>query len=142
MGAQVRLSGEQKEEALRVLLDTHFVIWIAEARKSLTLPAQTILADPEASFHVSAATFWEMSITHAKGKLPLSLSPPQMAAAMERLGVSHLHVTHEHANAALDEAPMTDDPFDRLLLAQCQVEGMRLLTLDKKLRRHPLALRI
>jgi PIN domain nuclease of toxin-antitoxin system len=52
-----------------------------------------------------------------------------------------LNVDHRHAVEALEELPPTRDPFDRLLLAQCQVEGMRLVTLDRALARHPLAWR-
>ncbi len=57
------------------------------------------------------------------------------------MGISLLDIDHHHVLAELDPEPATRDPFDRLLLAQCQVEGMQLVTIDRALAGHPLAWR-
>jgi PIN domain nuclease of toxin-antitoxin system len=127
---------------MKILLDTHFIIWISEGADRLSPSARAAIQDDRSEFHVSAASFWEISIKRAKGKLASLIAPSLLAEAMERGGAHHLDVTQDHANAILKVPPPTSDPFDRLLLAQCQVEGMHLMTADASLTGHPLALKM
>jgi PIN domain nuclease of toxin-antitoxin system len=64
-----------------------------------------------------------------------------LAGFLETIGTVLLPISRDHVLAEVDPAPETRDPFDRLLLAQCQVEGMRLVTRDRALAAHPLAWR-
>ncbi|MFN3634294.1 MAG: type II toxin-antitoxin system VapC family toxin [Rhizobium rhizophilum] len=90
---------------------------------------------------VSVASVWEIAIKSRLGKLetgiPLTDIPANLrSGGLEILGIEAAHVLH-----TLDPEPPTRDPFDRLLLAQCHVEGLQLVTVDRALVDHPLALR-
>jgi PIN domain nuclease of toxin-antitoxin system len=91
---------------------------------------------------VSVASLWEIAIKHALGKLELKLKLEKFAGYFESLGFSILSIDQRHAVEQLKPLPDTNDPFDRLLLAQCQIENMRLVTVDRALARHPLAWRV
>ena len=123
-----------------LLLDTHFVIWLLgiddppkDARKAM--------GNIGGSRAVSIASIWEIGIKLALGKLtfdrPLAAAVDDLSASGARL----LPVTLAHAAHVLPDPPVTRDPFDRMLLAQCDVEGMRLLTVDRALAEHRLAAR-
>jgi PIN domain nuclease of toxin-antitoxin system len=89
---------------------------------------------------VSAASLWETAIKTRLGKLDPGMPLSDIAGYLEAVGLSILAVEARHALATADPEPPTRDPFDRLLLAQCQVEGLRLATIDRALLDHPLAL--
>lgn len=127
---------------MRLLLDTHIIIRLVEPGRPIPTRVLQALEDVRAELHVSAASFWEMSIKFAKRKIALAMPPAAMAEAMSRLGAQHLAVTHAHGCAELAIVPETADPFDRILLAQCQIEDMRLVTTDTALKAHPLALKV
>lgn len=84
---------------------------------------------------------WEIAIKDRLGKLPMRTSPQSLPEALAAAGIAILGINYRHVLAGLDPEPATRDPFDRLLLAQCQVEGMRLVTVDRVLAAHPLAWR-
>jgi PIN domain nuclease of toxin-antitoxin system len=115
---------------VRVLLDTHLLLWaLSQPSKLSTAIRKQILA---AEVYVSAASIWEISIKSAIGKL--DASPSKVLAGIEPAGFSLLPVTGEHA-AKVAELPMLHkDPFDRMLVAQASVEPMLLLTNDAALR--------
>ncbi|HZK99864.1 MAG TPA: type II toxin-antitoxin system VapC family toxin [Caulobacteraceae bacterium] len=125
---------------MRLLFDTHILIAIIEGRANV-LPERLrgLIEDPAGAFHVSVVSLWEIAIKHRLGKLKLSTSLhalPQMVASM---GMELMPIIAGHVLAAIQPEPPTHDPFDRLLLAQCQCEGLRLVTLDRALASHPLA---
>lgn len=125
---------------MRLLLDTHIVL--AEFGQGDAVPPADIrrrLDDPASDLYVSVATLWEIAIKYRLGKLDLSVD---LQSFPELLRVSRLHlveISARHALADVFPEPPTRDPFDRLLLAQCQTEGFRLVTLDRALAGHPLA---
>lgn len=125
-----------------LLLDTNILIPLLEER-SETLPAtlrQALEAfGPDCT--VSSASLWEMSIKMRAGKLKLCSALPAIPGLIDGLGLRRLSVSFQHAIAEIAPQPSTRDPFDRLLLAQCAVEGMRLVTLDRALAEHPYAWR-
>lgn len=90
----------------------------------------------------SVASLWEMNIKIGIGKLELGASAYDFAKYLEKLNLLWLPINLEHAAAVLDTIPYTRDPFDRMLLAQCQVEGMKLVTVDRLLADHPLAAQV
>jgi PIN domain nuclease of toxin-antitoxin system len=115
---------------MRVLLDTHLLLWaLSQPSKLSAATRKRIVA---AEVFVSAASIWEVSIKSALGKL--TANPSEVLAGIEPAGFSVLPVTGEHA-AKVAELPMLHrDPFDRMLVAQASTEPMLLLTNDEVLR--------
>ena len=128
---------------MRVLLDTHVVL--ALLRRSLAERHPRIaqsLADPSTIGLVSVASLWETAIKARLGKLEPGMALEDIAGYLEAIGLSILPIETRHVIVTAAPEPDTRDPFDRMLLAQCQVEGLRLVTMDRALTRHPLALEI
>jgi PIN domain nuclease of toxin-antitoxin system len=114
---------------VRILLDTHLLLWALGAPARLPTRAQTLIADGDV--YVSAASIWEISIKSALGKL--TAEPREVLAALGPAGFIELPVTGEHAAHVLHLPPIHRDPFDRLLVAQALAEPMLLLTNDAAL---------
>lgn len=111
---------------MRILLDTHLLLW-ALADPARLPPTARRLIDQSEVF-VSAASIWEISIKAALGKL--TADPRDVVASLGPAGFQSLAITGEHAARAAGLPPIHRDPFDRLLVAQAIVEPMRLLTTD------------
>lgn len=126
----------------RLLLDTHIVLALLRRSFDQQFPAiSKRLGFGDVAGFVSVTTLWEIAIKSRLGKLetgiPLTDIPANLrSGGLEILGIEVAHVLH-----TLDPEPPTRDPFDRLLLAQCHVEGLRLVTIDRALVDHPLAFR-
>ena len=111
---------------MNLLLDTHVLLWWL-AGEALSEEATVRIADPEALVAVSAASVWEIAIMAAVGKLRLN------GAVTEHVvenGFEPLPITFRHAEIAGALPPHHRDPFDRMLVAQAQSEGLRLATRD------------
>jgi PIN domain nuclease of toxin-antitoxin system len=119
---------------VRFLLDTHVVLWALEDHPRLAPAARALLADPANEFWVSAASAWEIAIKVALGKLALRQPLANFESAVVEAGFETMDVTMRHAAAAAQVATRHADPFDRLLLAQCEVETLKLLTADRHLK--------
>ena len=127
---------------MRLLLDTHvFLALIGAGSADLPAHVAAVLEDDDAEPHLSAASLWEIAIKFRLGKLGLTTELDALPELLEDLGVRIVPIDERHALAAVKPEPMTRDPFDRMLLAQCQVEGLRLVTIDRALVSHPLAAR-
>jgi PIN domain nuclease of toxin-antitoxin system len=101
--------------------------------KRLSQPTRTLLQDPENQLFLSAASSWEIAIKYALGKLPLPLPPVEyVLSRMETSGTSPLPVQHSHALYAGSLPRHHADPFDRLLIAQAQLENLGILTADRQ----------
>jgi PIN domain nuclease of toxin-antitoxin system len=127
---------------MRLLLDTNILLALPPGLSSA--PAQRIPAavhSPDNSCFASVVSLWEVAIKRRVKKLDLAGSTAELADFFDTAGIALLPITREHVLAELEAEPGTRDPFDRLLLAVCQVEGMRLVTLDRALAAHPLAWR-
>jgi PIN domain nuclease of toxin-antitoxin system len=116
---------------LKVLLDTHTLLWFAVTDPRLSGPAMALIMDPANEKLVSPASYWEIAIKISVKKY--SLSKPFemfMEEAIDKNGFGYLHVVPKHA-AALTTLPFHHrDPFDRLLIAQAIVEGIPILSSD------------
>ena len=125
---------------MRLLLDTHIVVSVVNERTS-DLPARlrATLADPESEFYVSVASLWEIAIKWRLGKLKLSSDLELLPNVLTSGGLELIMINEHHVLATVQPDPLTRDPFDRLLLAQCKVEDLRLLTIDRALVSHILA---
>jgi PIN domain nuclease of toxin-antitoxin system len=117
---------------VRLLLDTHCWIWMLGDPQRLSEASRQLVRSPEASLFLSAVTAWEIAIKFAAGKLRLPQLPSIFVA--QCLGedqLAALPILHSHALRA-GELPLHHrDPFDRLLIAQAQLEGLTLLTADR-----------
>jgi PIN domain nuclease of toxin-antitoxin system len=124
---------------MKLLLDTHIVLSIVNERIA-ELPAtlRGVLADPDSEFFVSVASLWEIAIKWRLGKLKLSGDLELLPAIVTSGGIELLPINEHHVLATIRPEPMTRDPFDRLLLAQCSVEELRLVTVNRALIQHPL----
>ena len=125
---------------MRVLLDTHVVLWALADSDKLSAKARAVLADADNECWVSSASVWEIAIKIMLGKYELGQPLDRLEEAIEDAGFRTLDVTMRHAAAIEGVVVAHADPFDRLLLAQCEVETLRLLTADKTLARLPVAL--
>ena len=127
---------------MRLLLDSNiFVPVVRGERDKLAAQLNLLFGVPANDVFVSVASVWEIAIKVRLGKLVLKSPLLQLPDTVASYGCTILPIDQRHAVEDLVEQPNTNDPFDRILLAQCQVEGMRLVTTDRVLQRHPLAWR-
>ena len=126
---------------MRLLLDTHIVLWALADSPRLSVRARELLADPANECWVSAASVWEIAIKVVIGKHQLGFSVRELPDAISEVGLRALDVRPRHASAIAAVNVPHADPFDRLLVAQCEVETLRLLTADAVLGELPMALR-
>jgi PIN domain nuclease of toxin-antitoxin system len=125
---------------MRLLLDSNVVLPIVrKEREKLSAHINLLLSASSNDMFVSVASLWEIAIKVRLGKLPLGMPVWQLPVAAMAFGYTLLAIDHRHAVEDLLDRPATNDPFDRMLLAQCHVEGMRLVTTDRALQQHPLA---
>jgi PIN domain nuclease of toxin-antitoxin system len=122
---------------MRLLLDTNVLIPLLEGRVVGRL-RETLVA-PETELYASVASLWEMAIKSRVGKLRLTVPLQQLPDVIAATGASLLSINPAHVLALPEPEPATRDPFDRLLLAQCMIEGLRFVTLDRALVSHPLS---
>jgi PIN domain nuclease of toxin-antitoxin system len=115
---------------VRIVLDTHVLLWSLLAPKRLTPRERELIGGGEVL--VSAATIWEIGIKAAMGRL--DCNPRQILDAIQPAGFEHLAVSGQHAVLAASLPRLHTDPFDRMLIAQAQVESALLVTRDTALR--------
>ena len=118
---------------MRLLLDTHVFLWWNWADPRLPVAMRAAVASPANEVFVSAASVWEIAIKRATGKLAF-MQP--IALAIEGHGFSRLAISVEHAEWAGRLPTLHRDPFDRLLVAQAQLEGLTLVTVDEEILRY------
>ncbi|GAB3829082.1 type II toxin-antitoxin system VapC family toxin [Kribbella italica] len=111
----------------RLLLDTHVVLWWLSDSDELSLGVKDLI-DSELEVYVSVASLWEISIKTAAGKLRM---PEHWLDVIGQSGLLELPIRAHHAAEAGQLPPLHRDPFDRLLIAQAQHEGLTLVTRDK-----------
>lgn len=125
---------------MNLLLDSNIVVPLTRRElKKLNPKIVSLLESFEGFVYVSAASLWEIAIKTRLGKLDPLVPLEDIPGYIEDLGFALMDITPRHAIEDLRQVPDTRDPFDRLLLGQCQVENLRLVTIDPKLLAHPLA---
>ena len=118
---------------MRVLLDTHVLLWLLYKPERLSAVARNTLEDPGNELLFSAASVWEIAIKAQLRRADFNADPAEVAADASEYGVHELPVRSSVA-AAVTTLPMHHrDPFDRLLIAQAIAEPARLLTADAHL---------
>jgi PIN domain nuclease of toxin-antitoxin system len=122
---------------LRALLDTSVFLWSDLEQQRLSPTAREFIADGTNDLVLSAATAWEIAIKHAKGQLELPEIPESYVVLRIGLdGLDPLPIEISHAIRAGTLPPIHRDPFDRLLVAQSQLENLPILTSDPNIARY------
>jgi PIN domain nuclease of toxin-antitoxin system len=111
----------------RILLDTHAFLWALSDDESLGDVAASIIINPDNQVFVSAVSIWEAGI---KVKLNKLVAPDNLDEAIQLLGCKELPISAFHGKQAAKLPMHHADPFDRLLIAQAQAEGLELMTCD------------
>lgn len=120
---------------MRVLLDTHAVLWYLEGDRRLTASAQAVIDTMDNDCLVSVASLWEMAVKVRIGKLTSRLGVPPTDVILDflaRTGIALLPIAPEHALRVASLPHGHGDPFDLLLVAQALVEGMPVVGADAK----------
>jgi PIN domain nuclease of toxin-antitoxin system len=122
---------------VKLLLDTHLLLWAAGQPERLSTNARALLDDPANELLFSAASLWEVAIKTSLARADFRADPRLLRRGLIDNGYVELPITSEHA-VAIDGLPdIHRDPFDRILIAQATVEGILLLTVDHLVARYP-----
>lgn len=122
---------------MKFLLDTHVLLWAAGASRRLPADGRALLEDPENEVVFSAASLWEVAIKRGIRREEFSADPRLLRRGLLENDYVELPVTSAHAAAVDLLPPIHRDPFDRILIAQAQIEGLTLLTADEVVARYP-----
>lgn len=114
---------------MRLLLDTHVLLWWLAGDRRLTARIRKTISSLESEIFVSAASAWEIAIKKAIGKLQ---APDDLADQLEPHGFEPLPISISHALTAGSLPRLHDDPFDRMLIAQARLEGLMIVTRDPR----------
>ncbi|TVS12144.1 MAG: type II toxin-antitoxin system VapC family toxin [Gammaproteobacteria bacterium] len=120
-----------------LLLDTQLLLWAASEPHRLSPAAQDKLLDPDNTPWFSAASIWEVTIKAGLGHSDFRVDPFLLRRGLIDNGYQELPITSRHALGVHHLPSIHRDPFDRLLLAQAESEGMLLLTTDATVARYP-----
>ncbi len=122
---------------MRLLLDTHLLLWAALEPDRLSPAARRLMKDAGNQLAFSAASFWEIAIKRGLGRSDFRVDPRLLRRGLLDNGYSELLVGSDHALAMDGLPPLHKDPFDRILIAQAMVEGITLLTADALIAKYP-----
>ena len=122
---------------MKLLLDTHLLLWAAGQPESLSDAARRLMEDPENTLVFSAASLWEVTIKDGLGRSDFRVDPRLLRRGLIDNANGELPIASEHALAAGSLPALHKDPFDRILVAQASVEGIVLLTADPVVAQYP-----
>lgn len=127
-----------------ILLDTHFCVWLVDKPAAVRMPERQVLRENIGNIVASAVSLWELRLKwaarYSSGERKGPLDPRTVATTLVALDIPIVEMSPLHAITPLDVPVRHKDPFDILLLVQAQELGAKLLTRDKLLADHPLAL--
>jgi PIN domain nuclease of toxin-antitoxin system len=119
---------------VKLLLDTQCWLWMQASPARFSSGAWTLVDDPDNVLLLSPVSAWEISTKYALGRLTLPIPPAEyVPSRMKSSGVDALPLQHSHALQVATLPWHHRDPFDRLLIAQAQVEGLPILSADRNL---------
>jgi len=122
---------------MRLLLDTHLLLWAVGPDERLSATARQLIGDPDNEVCFSTVSIWEVAIKHGRGRDDLQVDPRLLRRELVDNLYRELPVTGEHAVVIASLPPLHRDPFDRMLVAQSMVEGIMLLTSDPLVAQYP-----
>lgn len=117
---------------MKLLIDTHLLLWASDRPERLTKQATRLLDDPDNALVFSAASIWEVAIKQNLNRSDFQADARLLRRGLLDNGYEELPVTGLHAVALDSLPPLHSDPFDRILIAQAQAEGLLLLTSDER----------
>ena len=123
---------------MKLLLDTNILIWATANSSDLPAFARNALQDPRSELYVSVASAWEIAIKVNLGKLIFPVD--RLASVLDDTGCVVLPIGLDHAIHAANLPKHHADPFDRLIIAQAQLEGLVLVTSDTVIPRYGVSL--
>lgn len=119
---------------MNLLLDTHIWLWSLTTPERIAPEALDLISDSDNRLYLSAASSWEIAIKYRLGKLPLPEPPLQfIPPRLSRDSIISLSIEHQHCLAVSELPNHHNDPFDRLLIVQAQIEKLVFVTHDKKI---------
>ena len=118
---------------MNILLDTHALIWFLDDDKRLSRTAKEAIFCHENIIFISIASLWEIGIKLSTGKLNSNVGLDGFADAIEKNGFILLAISPEHIKAVTELPFVHRDPFDRILIAQANVEKMTIMTVDENI---------
>jgi PIN domain nuclease of toxin-antitoxin system len=122
---------------MKLLLDTHLLLWAAGQPNRLSAAAVRLIDNPANELFFSAASIWEVAIKRGLGRTDFQADPRLLRRGLLDNGYSELPVLSDHVVVIDSLPPIHKDPFDRLLVAQATVEGISLLTADSVVAKYP-----
>ena len=124
---------------MKLLLDTHILLWAAGEPEQLSNQAKALIEDPQNQLYFSAASLWEISIKNKLGRADFKVDLAVLRRNLLDNGFEEIAINSAHA-LAVDMLPtIHKDPFDRMLIAQTAVEGITLMTADSVVAKYPVA---
>jgi len=122
---------------MKLLLDTHLLLWAAGEPQRLSEQARTLIDNPDNELLFSAASLWEVAIKRGLGREDFKVDARLLRRGLLDNGYSELPIISDHVVATESLPPIHKDPFDRVLVAQATVEGITLLTIDSLVSQYP-----
>jgi PIN domain nuclease of toxin-antitoxin system len=122
---------------MKLLLDTHLLLWAAGKPNRLSTTTRKLIDSPANELLFSAASVWEVAIKRGLGRSDFQADPRLLRRGLLDNGYTELPVLSDHVVAIESLPPIHKDPFDRLLVAQATVEGITLLTADSIVAQYP-----
>lgn len=122
---------------MKLLLDTHLLLWAASDPERMPAAARALIQDPQHQLIFSAASLWEIAIKRAPGRRNFRADPALLRRGLLDNGYTELAITGRHAVAVAVLPALHKDPFDRMLIAQATADGLLLLTVDPAVARYP-----
>jgi len=122
---------------MKLLLDTHLLLWAAGEPKRLPESARRLIIDPQNQLLFSAASLWEVAIKSGLGRKDFQANARLLRRGLLDNGYGELPIGSDHVVATENLPPIHKDPFDRILIAQAAVEGITLLTGDLLVAQYP-----
>jgi PIN domain nuclease of toxin-antitoxin system len=130
-----------KDKDARFLLDTHVLLWWLFDDPMLSTTAHSVIQAPDNIILVSSASGWEIATKHRLGRLPHAGEVPHnLPSLLRKSRMDVLPITMEHALAAGALPGPHRDPFDRMLIAQAQIEALPIITSDPAFKQYPVTL--
>ena len=122
---------------MKLLLDTHLLLWAAGEPDRLSAEARSLIDNPENELLFSAASLWEVAIKRGLGRHDFKVDARLLRRGLLDNGYSELPIVSDHVVAIESLPTLHKDPFDRVLVAQATVEGVTLLTIDSLVAQYP-----
>ncbi len=122
---------------MRLLLDTHILLWTIADSGRLSAVARALIGEPESELAFSAASLWEIAIKSGQGREDFRIEVSSLRRSLFDNDYAELPVTGAHVGALENLPPIHKDPFDRLLVAQAIVERLTLVTSDRVVAKYP-----